>query len=1691
MKKYIGKNYKKIWTTTLLVSLATQNLVPAFSNSDVNFGAEIRNINDIEGNDDITGDYTRGVIDVIIRFDIGETFQDVSDREIRVELYDKTDTIIKTINLYEDDADNFYYDDQNNLSYWKISQDVLGGNDGDVYTLKFSGVNHRDFIVPNIDLSQTSKSITVGTGDGTFAYGDLNKDDNVDENDIAYLEELIKSQDNFGEIPDGVTESITIMDYTKLVSIVKKVEQQTIEGLANVIASTNFLDISDIASIRDEDIKELEQIATIDGNLSDILVDGNTNPVTIIANSNTSEITIPISITQEEGIELSQIEIISPIGEGAITKGTALIEYIDDNGEEQSMYVNFGDTAISNDSSVQEASIQVVSDLTSRSYNIAVIDEQLTTNTIVISLGTRIVVKKISVTVDVDEDNNFVVIQEVNFVQDIVPENPYGSDGLIDNVKATGGDKTVSLTWDKAENVGGYRVSYGETSGNYTNFEDSTTNSATISLTENLINHYFVVQSTYNDWSSAYSSEVMAMGLPSSVPTAPTSIIVNELDQALSLSWTAGRDASTHNVYIKKEDETEYELIAEGLINPSYSIGGLENDITYNIVVSCSNFRGEGAKSGMAEGTPFKLLVDGPILPEHNRIDNSNITSVSMVNSSNYYESLYPNGYSPDIIYDEDYATYWQSRNWYNDANFVLTFDEPKTMNYLIWVPCVEENAYAETLAEYNISVKTLSNPDGENLIYNTATTYNETVTVQTDENGIKYCVMPFDKRENITEITVGTWIKDGGSRYATLSEIVFYEYDPIEEDITALFSNNLRTELEASVTLEDIIELEERLDLLADFVVSKTILQAELDLAKSLLDGSNSYVGYVKDDFVSINTSSDKGSKLSDISPLGVASFARYEVVIYADLPEGETLTIYPSQFYNSAGSAYSASNAIELKTGRNVISVPDLTNISGLVEGGQWYYTYSGDNEEDISLHFFKDIGIYQGIEYLSECVHTPTLELYNYDVQDDKEIIMQKIEAYINDLDDYTSSVVVDSTHPNYSNFNWTNNPTNNPLNTTEISLRHTLLSITVAGVNSTLGSGTIEERAEKLYNAICSWEEINYVTNRLYGDDITSDNISVRASRQNVRVMRMSATAFMYAGGNHIGIQYDSVPVVVPTSSQIHPNNLGWGIAHEIGHNLDRIGILEVTNNIYSMAVATYDKDGNYTPLNRIPWTTVFEKVSSGSTGSSSDIFAQLGMYWQLHLAYASVDDPLAYYSDLFAKYNDSSSYSGSNKFEVLASQTADKDLTDFFEAWGVQLSDDAKSEMSKLSEEDRKIQYLNEESIVYRINGEFSNIPSDTTFDIEAKVSEDNEQTVLISISTDLTSEQESMIQGYEIYRDGKLIGFTTDGNYSDYFGSMNNKSMEYELVMIDKLGNACSDKIKAPQVRIEYDNLVERDEYEIEVLEDGSGLKLVFETPTSISGFRLKDDFPNDGNFEVQIGVMEYDEYGDLVEDSEISYITARSNSFDNNEVDGDEKFISYFQKQGVEDDDTRIGTYDAKEIIITSEDIIDYKDNLDIISYVGDNVSFTDYVIGRLSHNFDMGGDIIEEGTIIVVGEYVGDPYFNEITINGRYVSTSHEGEQESYDVLVEGDTYMFATIPDDKVVSTISDGLFIFIPSVQSDHTHDDSATNCDHSSLFPTYMQAIMARNDSEGNARYTTYTSWEFCPSFDTIPDIVIE
>lgn len=234
--------------------------------------------------------------------------------------------------------------------------------------------------------------------------------------------------------------------------------------------------------------------------------------------------------------------------------------------------------------------------------------------------------------------------------------------------------------------------------------------------------------------------------------------------------------------------------------------------------------------------------------------------------------------------------------------------------------------------------------------------------------------------------------------------------------------------------------------------------------------------------------------------------------------------------------------------------------------------------------------------------------------------------------------------------------------------------------------------------------------------------------------------------------------------------------GWGIAHEIGHEINQgqYAIAEITNNYFSQLSASKNSNASA----RWNWDELYEKVTSGTLGPSPSDAVQLGMYWQLHLAYDNAYSFTTYadYADQFnnlffarvdayARNNAIAPAPGGvalsptgadadNALMRLSCASAQKNLLAFFEAWGMTPDETTRAYVAQFAEEMRPIQYMSDDARVYQIEGG-SSVAGGVK--VEAALSrEENSSEVKIALSG--AADDEGML-GYEIKRNGVMVGF--------------------------------------------------------------------------------------------------------------------------------------------------------------------------------------------------------------------------------------------------------------------------------------------------------------------------------------------
>ena len=1534
---------------------------------------------------------------------------------------------------------------------WPGYLDLTAGGlpQGD-YELIITGTGYTTYR-GRLTIGDFSQHVLLGTGDASFTLGDVDKKDGVNEDDRTMLASALGSTApidiaTFDLNGDGDIDIIDLAYITRAISA-------SAEGAPGAEVKNTAL----LCPAFDK--SELDKAGLSEAAIRSLFTDAGGEVELRPNDDGAMELVIPLAQPRE----LTQLEFISPDGFGPVS-GTVLVEDADGNKSEYPF-----------DNTPPE-DVHATSSIAGKSI-------------VTINLGSRVAVKKVTVTVTKTDGEDYAIVEQVRFLQDVVPEAPEAPNNVIRGLTAVAGDGSVNLRWSELPNVEGYKVEYWpENNESRKKSLNVYVPHAEISGLDNLQEYCFTVTPFSGDWTGTACAAVKATPRPSSAPDMPDMISIEAMDGALKVSWKAVESATYYELYftdLANAPISSYTQYGGKLSSPTVTISGLENNTPYYLYVIAGNDKGKSPASRIYSGTPVSVEYVRPEgIPTEGVLDASFIADVALADSSNYLSSAYTEDapFTARNVIDGDYSTHWTAANWWSNEHIICTFTQPVDLYSAVWVPRLDGD-YPNNLRAYSVRVwcagddlsgpGTLLVPDPKTGGVDNGGTGSDVHTWPNMPNysssaSSRFGILPFGPVEDIIKISVA--VEQRNYTIVSLSELIFLTYDPercLPDNIAALFADELRTELAEGVTQEDIDALSARLSgSERNYYLNTGTLEDELKLARELLEdgGSSGVTLYGVQSRSASSDSSRYGQSGSQLQPLGVAAKAGSEITIYADgIPAGESVTVYATQ-YNAEASSWIA-EAGTLQNGRNILTVPKIGS-QNTERGGSLYLTYSGGSPEAISLHVRRATDI-------------PVLELSDwYDLIDSdsgRNEISDRINKYIDELYIYSGKLAVNDA-----------TKTTNCLNVTEISMPNVLLSIPAAAALASLGPSR-DEGANTLRSSVLAWEDLMHICLTTQGIDGTYERCEMQ-TRQNIRCMQMFSGAFMYAAGSHIGIGYGSCGGMVcgsPISSLpdgADANGLfGWGIAHEIGHNMDKLGKAEITNNIYSLMVQTYDGKANTLP-SRLElgnkYDGIFAKTSLGMAGASNDVFVQLGMYWQLHLAYDSADEPMDFYNRFFKEWKKGTYFQSASSYDdrvaLTASGVANRDLTGFFTRWGMQLSSAALERLKLYPGEERAIWYLNDQSRRDAIAGA---APSSGTISLSAEVKDNS---VELAIDSDI----KGGLQGYEIIRSGSSVAFTRDEYYTDVTGAANNRTYTYQAAAYDTLGNliALSDEL---EVRISYDKTVDPELYEIERLDNGD-VKISFGEPSAVSGLKLRAK-PAGGQFTVSIT----GDSGDTV--------TARTGRFgdEDNQSSSEDSYVCFFQKPGADKSDTRIWTYDAVTVTISGIPGDTALEDIGLISYPGDNITFMDgCTAGVLQDDYRYGeeeDDVISAGTLIITGTYRGDPIYNSVRINGIFTTTDAEGNTNLTESYIDGYCLMFAEIPDDGKVSDISDGIFIFVPQIQSEgELADDS--RCDGLNLLPSLIKAELWRFDSPHdttNGRLTSDTLWTNAPGGSDLPIIVLE
>ena len=1662
-RRLLDKNYmkmiKKIISLLLIIAILINNFEPFIVVARDNGNSEDINLETINRDEIVS----KGNIEVELHLALPIRNVDANDIEFKI-IDDLGNNASLDLNEVNKPADGYYrtsltlgkqtfevaaserdkdghilsgINNSENVVY--ISINLYNLNKG-TYTLEFRGKHFATYKV-DVTLDDYSKRVMLSDEAGLLAIGDVNNDEIVDENDYALLRDNLESNNLEYDLNlDGVVDIADLNYITASINSDKKTVK--IENTNAIINAENVsFDINDdvlapdsasvSALFSDEGVVKLQQI---DDNPIEL-------GINLSGNNNT------------ETIKMSEVRI--TVGENAPVGMKLRVETED--GEIILKDVN-------NYSNIPEG--------------IHLFTDEAEAGTIKVDLGKQVAVKKVTIVITETGENNLAEIAKVEFLNNVKvqtkePDNFYTPAHVTVDDSVS---EQLTITFDNVPNVTGYEIEITGGKMNGTIFQTTYT-TFTIEDLENYTEYAVRVQSVNQEWRSGFSEVVKATPKANRKPPAPDMVNTKALYGGIEFSWKDMKDTLTYNIYYHMINGSNWTKI-ENITTNKYTLKGLKGNTEYEAYITGNNPLGEGAAS---QTVKVKTLEEtATITPKYNLINSydNELGRTNHINNVTYSKGNMVGGNY--AMYDDNYQTYWEIASWQSGSHYyeigypIFELDNTYKMDeFVITVP--DSYPYSLKSGSYRVG-------DNDTLVYywnkeETPTAQNKSVvngvlSTRTDENGRKYYVLKLDEPIEADAIQFGLTVVGNGN-LIQIDEVKFYNYDSLVDDVAKLFVDDLRVELADGVTIDTITNLRNRANTMnnGEYSPYRDSVLNDLDYAEKILNDeklndvvvvnpniSNSYNGHLK-----------FAMTINDYQPLGIVARPGDTLNVYVGSTTGNVnIELVYTQFYAEASTW---SKTYSLTKGQNIIKIEAIGSATS-ERGGSVYVRYTSmphvDNQIKVRVSGGEKI---------------PVLDLSKVEENNKKDMITN----YIQELNEYTNSL-----NDKYAKENKAFDKKTSVLNATEIVTKYGIFSVAATAVKEALDSkaSEIAAQVDVLYESTEAFDEMMELFYRQKGLKVDAEDAKdeMPKARINIRYMRMFDGAFMYAGGYHIGIEYGSIPGLIQASrnSDDKTGYFGWGISHEIGHQINQKDTVfaEVTNNIYALLAQTSnDKDKSRLELSNI-YEKIYDKVTSHTNGRAQNVFVQLGMYWQLHLAYdknKTFDDEdsiLARVNHIARTYENVNKYSRDELTILYASMASGKDLTDFFEAWGLKVSATLKDELSsievdghKLEKEDRAIYYLNDKARRYIIgNGEAltnSNI-------LEASIASQSNEEKRVTINFKVTTE-ENKILGYEIIRNGVAIGFVTDANtFTDIIGAENNRAYTYSVVAYDYYLNK-TNTVTLEEVKITHDGSVKKDKFiissnvkEIDEVIDNENEEIDFEKlkvnnliDGDIStGFRgtekikvlnQTNDNPSiavdNGNAYVIINLnnpmaISGIKYHAIVENGVVdantirnykvyvssdgnTWTIARTGTF-NVTVDNPEEII-YFMGEGT-DSESQLWTYNDVAYVKIEAD--GNKNGLsgaeiDVIAPPGDNVDFGEEPIGILKEDYCYlvdgctDDEKVKAGSVIIHGNYRGNPSFNNVLI------ADGNNEKKPY----KGQFIIFAELNSDKSVYEVANGSWIYI--------------------------------------------------------------
>ena len=700
---------------------------------------------------------------------------------------------------------------------------------------------------------------------------------------------------------------------------------------------------------------------------------------------------------------------------------------------------------------------------------------------------------------------------------------------------------------------------------------------------------------------------------------------------------------------------------------------------------------------------------------------NSNIANIS-ANGGTYYNSKL------EYMIDDKTETHWET-NKSNSSDFInevtFTFKEAEILDRVAFLARENRRGFPE---EFEIYASETSNGDTFQLVATgSAKSTNDFLEFKFNPTKFKRLKFKFVK---------------ASTNRPFIAEFRFYKQDIVADKIDSLFTNGLMNELsEEFNTLEklQVFEKEAKKHPLNSsftelFELANKILNGELETVKIITaEQHGDMVKHAKENL--------KFGFGNNNQPTGISAKPGDVITLYVDAdPNGPLPSL---SFSQHEGSFANWLRTVKLTQGKNVITVPELPKDKwynhDVVKGGAIYIVnpYTSEEQSKVPVIRFES-----GNKFPFLTKDSNEEEFKNFLIEY-KKTIDEDVEKNPNVLDREVLDVF-------------------------EFVSDHIVWTGTATGAYQ-----AYIEKGVKPLDTVESYSNHMKEIFRYYGLDGSSEKNDPKYIRENVRLAQ--PFGYMYAAVGHIGVQGDVMSSLLVPFEEAGSN---WGLTHEIGHKMDVYERLygEVTNNMLPMHMSVY-----YNTIDkRIPYEdNIYKNVISENSKkyTESGFFENLAVYWQLEM-YSP-----GYWAKLNKLYRErkvtlDSENLNNVKMQYLvkfSSEVLGEDLSEYFARHGFEVNEETRKETSKYPKSNKKIWYLNNSKVNYEGTG----FTQDTNLDVVLNKLKNG-----IKLTFDVDNNVKSDLLGYEILKDGELIGFTSTNSFVDTNADLT-KNSKYEVIPYD------------------------------------------------------------------------------------------------------------------------------------------------------------------------------------------------------------------------------------------------------------------------------------------------------------------